>query len=478
MAPETNTDKENSSEGVQILNTSPKTEELQITPEFALAEQYILEGRNVFIHGKPGTGKSSFIKYIKEKHFPYSPYYYAKIAVLTPTGISALNVRGQTAFSCLQINPYDYFAPLEKQSLRWLRRRLSSITTFVINEISMVRADLLDAINLRLQQVFETDKLFGGRQIILVGDFYQLPPVVEDKYRNTVQSRYFHATYGKKRAFCFFSPAFWQGQFVPVEFTHVFRQGAELDFIRHLSVIREENSRKMEEALSFFNRRVQTQYPENTLVLCPRKSEADSLNMKKLSELPGPPVYLTAQTDSKTNWAHTTNLPPKILPLKLGAFVVILKNDSIRTYMNGTTGVVCSIETVNGEVDSIRVKTDIGVVRLVRETWHKIKMNERSEQVEDENTFYRQFPLRLAWALTIHKSQGMTLVRGCVDVGTKGAWAAGQVYVALSRIRSIAGLFLKTPLLSCDVITDESVRAFEVTVRRHISCNTPLGSLF
>lgn len=200
--------------------------------------------------------------------------------------------------------------------------------------------------------------------------------------------------------------------------------------------------------------------------------------MKKLSELPGAPVYLSAQTDTKTNWTHTDNLPPKILPLKVGAFVVILKNDSIRTYMNGTTGIVCSIETVNGEVDYIRVKTDLGTVGICRETWHKIKMNERNEQIEDENTFYKQFPLRLAWALTIHKSQGMTLERACIDVGAKGAWAAGQVYVALSRIRSIEGLFLKTPLLSADVITDETVRMFDEAVRRHINFNAPLGTLF
>lgn len=242
---------------------------LQITPEFARAEQYILEGRNVFIHGKPGTGKSSFIKYIKEKYFPYSPHYYARIAVLTPTGISALNIQGQTVFSCLQINPYDYFAPLEKQTLRWVQRRLSTITTFIIDEISMLRADLLDAINIRLQQVFETDQLFGGKQIILVGDFYQLPPVVEANQQENKQNRYFHTTYGKNRAFCFFSPAFWRKQFMPVEFTRVFRQGADLDFIRYLSVLREGNPAQMASALTFFNARAHPQYPDNTLVLCP-----------------------------------------------------------------------------------------------------------------------------------------------------------------------------------------------------------------
>lgn len=441
------------------------TTDLEITPEFKYAENLICTGKNVFIHGKPGTGKSSFITYIKQKYFAYSQFSYANIAVLTPTGISALTVQGQTAFSCLQINPFNYEEPLNKNKLQSLQRRLSTINTFIIDEISMVRADLLDAINHRLQQIFRNGAPFGGKQIILVGDFYQLPPVVTDDPDDWQTLRFKH-TYGSDHPFCFFSTNFAAGNFHPVEFTHVFRQGQDLEFIRHLNTIREEDPQHIEEALAFFNQRLTSQYPPQATVLCPRNWEAEALNFQRLSELPGEACYARAIIDKKTNWNNTSGLPPKLLPLKKGAFVMLLKNESIDSYMNGTTGTITDIHQEHDEITSISVQTDKGIFEIRRNTWQKIRMNERNEQVPDPDTFYTQFPLRLAWAMTIHKSQGITLTRGCIDLGTRGAWEAGQLYVALSRIRSIDGLFLKTPLLSSDVLTNPQVKEFNRLLRQ------------
>lgn len=449
-----------------MTDTTDTSAELEITPEFHRAEQLICAGKNVFIHGRPGTGKSSFIKYIKQKHFPNSQFWYARAAVLTPTGISALTVQGQTAFSCLQINPHNYEEPLKKTDLTSLQRRLSTISTFIIDEISMVRADLLDAINYRLQQVFKNTKPFGGRQIILVGDFYQLPPVVTDD-PDDWQTLRFKQMYGKEHPFCFFSTNFAAGQFQPVEFTHIFRQGKDLEFIRHLNAVREEDPEHLTEALAFFNQRLTPNPPKNATVLCPRNWEAEALNFQRLNELEGETLRVQANIDKKTNWNNTSGLPPKILLLKKGAFVMLLKNRTVDTYMNGTTGVITDIRVEQGEVSCISVQTDNGTFEIARHTWQKMKMNERNEQVPNPDTFYTQFPIRLAWALTIHKSQGITLTRGCIDLGRRGAWEAGQVYVALSRIRSIDGLFLKTPLLEADVITNPQVKQFNELLQRY-----------
>lgn len=446
----------------------PNPEELVITPEFERAEALIVARKNVLIHGKPGTGKSSFIKYIKNKYFAHCPYRYGRLAVLTPTGISALNVQGQTAFSCLRINPKNYFEELSEWPLAQLGINLKTIETFVIDEISMVRADLLDAIDLRLQQIFKTDLPFGGRQIILVGDFYQLPPVVVEDWQIDPQSFYFRQTYGRNQAFCFHSPSFYKSNLEPVEFTRIFRQGTELDFMEHLSAIREEDENKLPAALEFFNKRVVAEYPENTTVLCPRNREVDALNNQKLKELPERSIRLVANVDTVTNWSRVSGLPPRTLSLKKGAFVIILKNSSVDTYMNGTTGVVTDFIKEDGKVVAVSVETKNGTFQITRETWQKMRMNEQNEQEPDPRTHYTQFPLRLGWALTIHKSQGITLDNGCIDVGEKGVWAAGQLYVALSRIRSISGLHLKTPLSRADVITDPQVKMFNQVLQQTI----------
>lgn len=440
-----------------------KENDIEITPEFIEAFKLISQGKNVFIHGKPGTGKSTFIKILKA-YCAKNVYLNGKMAIAAPTGIAAINANGQTLHSLLWLNPKNIHEPLKNSFKFTLQRRMFAVGVIVIDEVSMIRADLLDAVNARFQQIFENNKPFGGRQVIFVGDLYQLDPVV-DEDSDLPQDEYFMSKYGPNRSFVFNSPAFGDLNFQHIFFTKIFRQ-KDIEFINNLDSLRIGKYPEVYPALEYFNKRLIDERPKNTLSLCAKKKDAEQINKEQLSMLPGEEHSCLAiiMDDKNKYWSSKKEFPaPLALKLKIGAVVMILKNDesTSRRWANGSIGIVTGISLHNGQVREITVKFDNYHIPVViqREAWYKMKMDERGNQVEDKEVYFKQFPLQLSWACTIHKAQGLTLEKAYIDIGN-GAFSAGQTYVALSRIRSIEGLFMKKALTPRDIIIDESVKKF------------------
>ncbi len=444
--------------------------QVEITPEFLEALNLISQGKNVFIHGKPGTGKSTFIRRLKT-YCDEKAHLNGKMVISAPTGIAAMNAKGQILHSMLWLDPKDIHKPLTERTLFNLQRRTFAVGVIVIDEVAMIRADMLDAVNARLQQIFENKNPFGGKQAIFVGDLYQLDPVV-DEDSELAQDAYFMSKYGSEQAFLFNSPVFEQLGFNHVFFTKIFRQ-KDQDFISNLDFVRIGKYPEIYSALQYFNRQLVDDRPENILSLCAKKKDAEQINMEQLNLLPGKEYICQAviRDDNKKYWSKKKEFPaPLALKLKVGAVVLILKNDesSSKRWANGSIGTITKIREYDGIIGEIEVKLDhyYVPVTIQRDAWYKIKMDEKGNQVEDKEVFFKQFPLQLAWACTIHKAQGLTLDKAYIDIGN-GAFSAGQTYVALSRIRSVQGLFLKKTLTPRDIIIDNSVKEFFEKINKY-----------
>lgn len=446
-----------------IATNIAQAEDLIITEEFSRALNLIESGANVFIHGKPGTGKSCFITYLRNS------MYTEGIAVLAPTGLAALNSKGQTIHSFLGLSTYKIYdgRHLKKGEKAGLKKRLQNIRTIVIDEVSMVRADLFDEMDAKMRDVMNTNLPFAGLQVVLIGDMYQLPPVVKPATAfddMTEKDANFIDVYGHNKSFVFNSRAYPYLHLKHIEFTHNFRQD-EQDFIDNLDIIRSGKEDLLQEAVGYFNAS-SSLLPNNITWLTSTNRAADRINSLKLAELEGREYMIPAKICRAENQKYPDNwqdCPANPLKFKKGAFVMFVKNDEgkERRWVNGTTGIITDI-AVNSdgtEVEHIIVQTERGEQMVEKHTWYKLMMTPEGQQAEDPARSYTQFPLRLAWAVTIHKAQGLTLDKAVIDLGAE-AFAPGQVYVALSRLRSKKGLYLARPINKTDVKISAQVNEF------------------
>jgi ATP-dependent DNA helicase PIF1 len=422
------------------------SESLTITPGFAAARTVLEDGRNVLITGKAGTGKTTFLDWFRDETTK-------NVAVVAPTGVAALNVRGQTIHSLFELKP-GFMGPERDFKLR-NKKLIKSLDLLIIDEISMVRADLFDAMLTILQQYGpHPQQPFGGVQLCLVGDLFQLPPIISPDEREAFQ----HVYAGPY----FFHARQWQPQaFTTIAFDDVFRQ-RDPAFISVLNRIREGS--RAPELLAMLNTQVGAA-PEDSagvVTLTTTNARATQINEGRMAGLPQPGRVYAGEAAG--NFAATgQNLPaPDQLLLKPGAQVMFTRNDLPgRRWVNGTLGVVRHLEA-----EAVLVEVNRGdrqrLYEVERETWKSIKYRldaESGEIREEETGHYTQFPLTPAWAVTIHKSQGKTLDRVLIDLD-RGAFAPGQLYVALSRCRTLEHLTLTRPVTPADIRVDPRVVAF------------------
>ncbi len=396
---------------------------------------------NVYITGKAGTGKSLLLEY-------FVGHTRKTVAVVAPTGIAALNVGGMTIHSFFKFPP-DVIDPKNVNVDYKTREILHNIDAIVIDEVSMIRVDLMEGISAKLQIARRDDRPFGGCQMIMFGDLYQLPPVVTDGQLH----RYFNHTYGG--IYFFNAPSVERANLQIYELSNIFRQ-KDPEFRGILNSIR--NGDGSPDVLAKLNVRTNVQIPETGFVtLAGTNITVSRINHKKLDALDG--VEKTYEAKVTGDIKESAFPTERKLRLKVGAQIMMLKNDTEkpRRWVNGTLGVVVRLGT-----DSIRVNID-GVEHTVNsETWQKIRYEYDHEERELKKipvSEFTQLPVRLAWAITIHKSQGQTYESVAVDM-SDGAFAHGQTYVALSRCKSMEGLYLTTAIRREDIIVDDEIVEF------------------
>lgn len=412
----------------------------ELSPEqLAVYERIEHTREHLFVTGRAGTGKSTILNHLSWNTSKI-------IAVCAPTGVAALNVGGQTIHSLLRL-PTGVIADHDLDQPSELKKMLSSIDTLVIDEISMVSADLMDAIDRALRQARgKKHDPFGGAQIIMFGDPYQLPPVPP---RDPHERAFFADTY---RSLWFFDAKVWsQVPMTVVELTEVHRQRDDR-FKQILGAVRfGEVTADMAEELNAAGSRTP---PEDVLTLATTNATVNRINQQRLAGIGG--SSLRAVADITGEFRENMYPADEVLELKPGAQVMFLRNDSDGRWVNGTIGTVSRLkDTVWVEVGDEEFEVEPTVWERYRYRYDADTKKLEKEVVAE----FEQFPLRLAWAVTIHKSQGHTYDAATVDLGPR-AFSAGQTYVALSRVRTLDGLFMRRPLQPRDVIVDPNVTRF------------------
>ena len=401
----------------------------------------------IFITGRAGTGKTTLLKY-------FAAHTAQNAVVLATTGLAAINVHGQTVHSFFHLKPGNL---LDLSNLKRLPRRIvDAVDTIIIDEASMLRADLLDAIDYILQISTHSDEPFGGKKIILFGDLFQLPPVEEkisgglfDMFQQTYASPYFFEAHVLKR--------------LPLEvfeLKRIFRQQTDKDFANLLNLIREGQATQPQ-LDRLLNTRKTFELPENfenCIILSPTNREAAARNLHYLSQLPGEEFVYEATVSDGFKQKSTPAEPT--LRLKKGAKIMMLMNDE--HWVNGDIGTVHALGP-----DFIQVELKGCIYEVTQQIWEDVKYetNLLTQKLEPRvQGFFKQYPLKLAWAITIHKSQGLTFDNIYLDIG-RGAFATGQTYVALSRCRTLNGVHLKKDISVRDVLCDKRVQQFFEHVR-------------
>lgn len=424
---------------------------------FLLAERYIQEtGISVFLTGKAGTGKTTFLKHIVAGCSK-------RLAVVAPTGVAAVNAGGVTIHSFFQLPlcPYlpdvkelvtEYQMPEKNRSLRKDRVKiLRTLELLIIDEISMVRADILDAIDATLKRYRKNDRPFGGVQLLMIGDVQQLPPVVTESEKPFMDQVY-------PSPFFFNSRAFRKLGYIVIELNKIHRQ-RDAEFTSMLNDIR--TGSPSDQTLERLNRRLDPGFEppsgEYWIRLTTHNHQSDSINREKMDALKGKSMIFKAEIDG--NYPESAYPAETELRLKKGAQVMFTRNDTSGNsmYFNGKIGTVTSLDP------EIIVTDENGNEIIVnREKWDNVRyeINPETQEIQAVNDgSFTQYPLRAAWAITIHKSQGLTFDRVVIDAGK--AFSFGQVYVALSRCRSLDGIVLTTPITRKCTFRNMEVSIFE-----------------
>ena len=429
-------------------------------PELELALQFIDKtDRNLFITGKAGTGKTTFLHQIKQDSLK-------RMVVVAPTGVAAINAKGVTIHSFFQL-PFGPILPNQIGNTSNQQRKFSkakidiirSLDLVIIDEISMVRADLLDGIDQVMRRYKNRNKVFGGAQVLMIGDLQQLAPVIQPHEWSLLQQYY-------SSIYFFSSKAYHEAQVLAIELKHIYRQKNER-FIHILNEIRNDTLSLNSEKI--LNERYDPNFSpskeEGYITLTTHNNRANLINSSELNKLASKSYFFKASVSGKFNENSYPN--EETLELKIGAQVMFIKNDSSaeKRYFNGKIGVITDISKESVTVQCVH---EIDEIVTEKETWENIAytINEETKEIKEDITgSFSQIPLRLAWAITIHKSQGLTFEKAIIDA--EASFAHGQTYVALSRCTSLEGIVLKTKISSRAIINDVTVGSFNKKIEEN-----------
>ncbi len=447
---------------------------MKVNPELDLAWQFVENtNRNIYLTGKAGTGKTTFLHKIKAETNK-------RMVVVAPTGVAAINAKGVTIHSFFQM-PFGpilpnqlYAGPGAKSKNTGVQKFnkkkidiIRSLDLLIIDEVSMVRADLLDGIDQVLRRFKNGSEVFGGVQVVMIGDLQQLAPVVKNDEWSLLKDYY-------NNAFFFSSRAFLESNAVSIELKHIYRQENQ-DFISILNQIR--NNNVDEHSLKMLNKRYHPNFEakneEGYITLTTHNKRAKQMNEAELNHLTKTSRYYDAVIEGDfPEFAYPND---EELELKVGAQVMFIKNDSSheKLFFNGKIGTITYMDK-----DGINVKCpgDLEEITVEKESWHNIKysIDSKNEIKEDIIGVFTQIPLRLAWAITIHKSQGLTFEKAIIDA--EASFAHGQTYVALSRCKTLEGIVLKSPINQQGIIQDNRVIHFSQEVENQQPDTTKLDA--
>lgn len=430
--------------------------DVEINAQFRRALDIMeLAGRHVFITGKAGTGKSTLLSYFRSTTRK-------NVIILAPTGVAALNVQGETIHSFFRFKP-DITPEKVRKPSKATQAFFGKIDAVIIDEISMVRADLLDCVDTAMRlNTGKKDQPFGGIKMILIGDLYQLPPVVTNEEENLFKGVYTSPYFFSARVFNAIDLEL-------IELDKIYRQSDDR-FIRVLNAIR--HNKLEPETLRALNSRVGAVLEDNhdglEVCLVPTNRQAQEINEIRLRDLGQQASHFEAQVEGKV--VRGSYPADETLMIAPGSQVMFLNNDGGGRWVNGTMGKVLDISLEGIEpVIFVRLENG-GTVEAGRHSWDVFhyRWNEVEKVVDTETVgSFRQYPLRLAWAVTIHKSQGKTFDRVVIDMG-RGAFAHGQTYVALSRARTLEGITLKKPINQSHLLTDVRVAEFMDALQKRL----------
>ncbi|MBO4480347.1 MAG: AAA family ATPase [Alphaproteobacteria bacterium] len=397
-------------------------------------------GSNVLILGSAGTGKSTFVNYLKSATKK-------RVVCACPTAVAALNIGGQTIHSLFQIPPRDFIFPEFLELKAKVRNILTATDVLVLDEVSMIAPDLMDAMDILARRARKNNEPFGGIQIVAIGDLFQLPPVITRDSRE-----YYRQNYGYERAYFFDSNVYHRAKFVRFNFDLVYRQ-SDMNLLEKLNALRNGDTR----AIEFFNtcQIMDNERRCNAVLITPFRAVAERINAERLAHIAAQSINYSGELSG--NFSERDVPAPLNLELKVGALVVFVKNGD--KWHNGSMGIVKTLGTREIMVQLLNQGRD--TVTVKKEKWQKIEYSrdENDRLVENETGAYKQFPLMLGYAMTIHKAQGKTLDSVIIDI-SRGAFEHGQTYVALSRTRSAEDMHVERLLRPSDVIFDPRVLEF------------------
>ena len=404
-------------------------------------------GRSIFLTGKAGTGKTTFLRTLVEKSTK-------QMVVVAPTGVAAINAGGMTIHSFFQLplSPYVPGAQVKNKYdfSKEKRKIISSLDLLIIDEISMVRSDLLDAIDNVLRRFRRHSLPFGGVQLLMIGDLAQLTPVVTPEDEQLLRPYY-------DTPYFFGSKALQQVDYVTIQLEKIYRQ-ADMQFVDLLNNIRENRATQQDfiTLQSRYNPSFTPKTEEGYIRLTTHNRMADEYNDHEMSRLTTAPFVYDAEIEG--TFPPTSYPTAQNLMLKVGAQVMFIKNDTDGLYYNGKIGIVTSLD--NDKV-CVRCTGEEREIEVAQQEWENAHytINPETHEIQTEiQGVFRQYPLRLAWAITIHKSQGLTFERAIIDAGH--SFAPGQVYVALSRCRSLDGIVIASPITPQAIISDSRVENY------------------